>query len=337
MGAAARIEHEAREHRVVGHAGELDPGAAQDLPVVLDVVARLGHRRIGRADATSGAQRGIGERRAGSSPAPGPRARRPAGGGRTGGTRLRSGSRRATGRPARRRAARARRSRCRAPPAARRGARRTSAGSSAGRRPRRLRPPADRRGRASRPAVDRGGPGRPLPHSRPARAGSSAAAPRAAGCAVRTARPAASPARRTRARSAAGSAASRSGSLSTRSATSSSTGTSRWMVTSSRESRALSACASSASRAPLGGHLGALGEHGLEIAVLGEQLLGALLADALHARHVVRGVAHQREEVDHLTRRHAQPLRGVGLVHPGLLHRRGTAAARVEQHDVRSR
>src|SRR6266550_1704924 len=46
VGAASRVEHEAREHRVVGDTGELDPDAPQHQPVVLDVVARLRHARI---------------------------------------------------------------------------------------------------------------------------------------------------------------------------------------------------------------------------------------------------------------------------------------------------
>ena len=58
VGAAAGIEHEAREHRVVGDAGQLDPGAAQHLPVVLDVVAGLGDRGIGEQRARAAPSRG---------------------------------------------------------------------------------------------------------------------------------------------------------------------------------------------------------------------------------------------------------------------------------------
>ena len=58
VGAPARIEHEARQHRVVAHAGQLDPGAPQDLPVVLDVMARLENRRVGEQRRRRGAMAG---------------------------------------------------------------------------------------------------------------------------------------------------------------------------------------------------------------------------------------------------------------------------------------
>jgi len=43
---AAGVEHEAREHRVVRHAGQLDARVPQHLPIVLDVVGRFLDRGI---------------------------------------------------------------------------------------------------------------------------------------------------------------------------------------------------------------------------------------------------------------------------------------------------
>jgi hypothetical protein len=60
--AAAGIEHEAREHRVIADAAELDAGAAENLPVVLDVVARLRHRGVAEELRDRGAG-GVGDRR----------------------------------------------------------------------------------------------------------------------------------------------------------------------------------------------------------------------------------------------------------------------------------
>ncbi len=130
VGAAPGIEHEAGEHRVVGHARQLDPGPPQHLPVVLDVVPRLGHRGIAQQRG-EGAQAGSRRAAGGSGPAPGA-ASSPAGGRWPKGryqTSVRR-SRRARARSARRRAARASWSRCRAPPAAPAGAGPTSAGSA---------------------------------------------------------------------------------------------------------------------------------------------------------------------------------------------------------------
>ena len=75
---AAGIEHEAREHRVVATPASSIPAPAQHLPVVLDVVAGLRHRRILQQRHQRAPRR---DRRAagGSSPAPGRRARRAGG------------------------------------------------------------------------------------------------------------------------------------------------------------------------------------------------------------------------------------------------------------------
>jgi hypothetical protein len=84
----------------------------------------------------------------------------------------------------------------------------------------------------------------------------------------------------------------------------------------------------------LGGHFARVPQNVLERPVLGEQLLGALVTDALHPGHVVAGVADEREKVHHLARRNAEPLGGVGLVHPGLVHRGGSAPSGIEQGDA---
>ena len=85
----------------------------------------------------------------------------------------------------------------------------------------------------------------------------------------------------------------------------------------------------------LGRDLRRAGKNGLQIAVVGQQLLRPLLADPLYAGHVVGGVADQGQEIHHLVRRHAQPLRAVRLIHPHLVHGRRTAAPRIEQGDAR--
>jgi hypothetical protein len=84
----------------------------------------------------------------------------------------------------------------------------------------------------------------------------------------------------------------------------------------------------------LGLHLGGVREDGLQVGVGREQFAGALVADALHTRHVVRAVPDQRQVIHHLPRWHAQPVAGVGLVHPDLFDRTGAAAAGIEQGDV---
>ena len=280
-----------------------------------------------------------------------------AAGGRTAGTTPRSGSRRAKGRRARRREARATSvsasrptSGARAQPRherrkvlrvvqhhdlerglarrARASRRRWRGGSAVGRGLPPPRPPAvrePRRGRTPRSArlaaAAPGGGGAPAPRRSGVRRGGRAAQP------LRASEKNSSSVRIRI-------SASRSGSRSTRSATSSSTGTSRWMVTSSFDSRAASACAEQRLAGTLGRDLGGAGKNGLEVAVLGEQLLGTLLADPLHAGDVVGGVADQGQEVHHLVRRHAQPLGGVGLVHPDLVHRRRAAAPGIEQGDA---
>ena len=75
----------------------------------------------------------------------------------------------------------------------------------------------------------------------------------------------------------------------------------------------------------LGRDLRRAGKDGLQIAIVGEQLLRSLLADPLHARHVVGRVADQGQEIHHLVRRYAQPLRAVRLIHPHLVYGRRTA------------
>ncbi len=79
----------------------------------------------------------------------------------------------------------------------------------------------------------------------------------------------------------------------------------------------------------LAGDVGGARQQGLKIAVLGEQLLGALGADPLHTWHVVAGITHEGEVVDHLRGRDAQALRCVGLVHPGLVHTGRAAPPRI--------
>ena len=54
----------------------------------------------------------------------------------------------------------------------------------------------------------------------------------------------------------------------------------------------------------------------LEIAIVGDELEGALVADPLHAGHVIRGVADQGQEIGDAIRRHAQTLGRVRLDHP---------------------
>ena len=56
------------------------------------------------------------------------------------------------------------------------------------------------------------------------------------------------------------------------------------------------------------GDLAGVRQQLFERAVLRDQIAGALLADARHAFDVVDRVAHQREDVDHLLRRHAELL-----------------------------
>ena len=77
-----------------------------------------------------------------------------------------------------------------------------------------------------------------------------------------------------------------------------------------------------------------VGQQVLDGPVLLDQLDRRLGADPLYPRHVVAAVADQAQVVDDVLRRHAQPLVGVAQVHPLLLHRRGPAAAGVQQADV---
>ena len=82
-------------------------------------------------------------------------------------------------------------------------------------------------------------------------------------------------------------------------------------------------------------HLAGAGEQGFEIAELLQQLHRALLADALDAGHVVRRIADQCEPIRHLRRWHTEPVRGVGLGDPDLIHACGPSASRIQQRDAR--
>ncbi len=84
----------------------------------------------------------------------------------------------------------------------------------------------------------------------------------------------------------------------------------------------------------LGLHLIGPCQHGLQVSELLEKLHRTLVADALHSRHVVRAVAHQRQVVHHLPWRHAEPLGGIGLIDPLLVHAGGAAAAGIQQGDA---
>ena len=69
-------------------------------------------------------------------------------------------------------------------------------------------------------------------------------------------------------------------------------------------------------------------------AVRVHQLLRGLLADALHARHVVRRVADEREIVGDARGRHAESLAAVLDAHPLFFDARRSAAAGVQQPDA---
>ena len=68
--------------------------------------------------------------------------------------------------------------------------------------------------------------------------------------------------------------------------------------------------------------------HALERRVFGQQLLRALVADALHARDVVARITHQRLVIDKLRRRQAVFFFHFRQIIPGRLH-----AARVKHID----
>ena len=78
---------------------------------------------------------------------------------------------------------------------------------------------------------------------------------------------------------------------------------------------------------------GSRGENGFEVAILVHQLTSRLVADALHAWHVVGGIADKREIVRHVCRRDAQAFRAILHRDPLLFDARGTATARIEQPD----
>ena len=59
----------------------------------------------------------------------------------------------------------------------------------------------------------------------------------------------------------------------------------------------------------------------LEIAPFGDQLRGAFVADAPHARNVVAGIADQRPHVEHTLRRDPEALRHLGGSVAAILHR----------------
>ncbi len=86
----------------------------------------------------------------------------------------------------------------------------------------------------------------------------------------------------------------------------------------------------------LGGDLSGAGEQRVQIAELRQELLRPLLPDPLHPRHVVRRIADERQEVGDLAGWDAQSLSRVGLIHPHLVNRRRTAAARIQQGHVRA-
>ena len=64
-------------------------------------------------------------------------------------------------------------------------------------------------------------------------------------------------------------------------------------------------------------HLASRGQQRVERAVGGNQIARALLADARYALHVVGGIAHQRQHVDHLPGPHAELRRHALGVEPG--------------------
>ena len=64
---------------------------------------------------------------------------------------------------------------------------------------------------------------------------------------------------------------------------------------------------------------------------LRDEFLCALLANALHTRHVVRRITHQREIVNHAVGRHTEPIVRVLNAHPLLFHTGRTTATRIQQ------
>ncbi len=84
---------------------------------------------------------------------------------------------------------------------------------------------------------------------------------------------------------------------------------------------------------PFPGDVGGAGENGVEIAVGLEQLQCRLVAHTFHAGNVVRRVTDEREVIHDPLRRHAEPLAGVGLIHPLFFDRGLSTAARIQQRD----
>ena len=72
----------------------------------------------------------------------------------------------------------------------------------------------------------------------------------------------------------------------------------------------------------------------VEVAIDPEEVERGLFPHATHPGDVVGAVADQREVVHHPCGRHAQPLAGVGRVHPLLLDRGGPAAAGIQERDT---
>ena len=77
-------------------------------------------------------------------------------------------------------------------------------------------------------------------------------------------------------------------------------------------------------------------EQCFEVTELLEQLDRSLFADPLDAGDVVGRVAHEREPVGDLRRRHAKARRRVGFGDPHLLDAAGPAAPGIEQRDARA-
>src|SRR2546427_8793523 len=78
------------------------------------------------------------------------------------------------------------------------------------------------------------------------------------------------------------------------------------------------------------------GEDCVEISEGLQQLARGLLAHPLHARDIVRGVAHEREVVDHPFGGHTQTLARVRVVDPMLFDRCRSAAAGIQERDTGS-
>src|SRR4051812_35263460 len=85
---------------------------------------------------------------------------------------------------------------------------------------------------------------------------------------------------------------------------------------------------------PLLGDRRRRGEDRLEIAELRDQLTRRLVTDALHAGHVVRRVADEREIIHDVRRRHAESVAAVLDADPLLLDARRATAPWIEEPDA---